>query len=1432
MHIIKNRKLAVRVLSVMLIGSMISDTVPVQAYTSTGITNTVSSSDLSEGVSSTDSLKDAEASFKEMNEKTQEEVNAILEANLKALEETEGVVEVSIRGNDEISSDESSSIGDRIVGVASGSSISLYSDTGNSTFEYKGQTYTVSYDYGVYVPDPSGATELSFGFYKDGVLVITEDNFGYDSSSSAKADCDIGNLSGLNTIITTDNVRSLGNYMLTSPASKISNLRVYANSLETVSTGFLSCNTGYIEIDELCLDNLTSANSGFLSGITANCDIILPSLIQLGGGSFSSSSLKALIMDNVTVGESNVLSGSKFDSISMLNLETSNSGFCSAITCNSGINFPNLVSSGTAFLNMATINGDVYLRSLKSISNAFLYGASAGNLYLDSLSINNGLGSAFCGNPGKNSNFGDIYAPSLNSVGDSFTHMNARDITLGDNVSLDYGLSYCSFNDLTLGVNLTSSNVNKIGLSYVTSTGNIDISLKESDYVYSLFFNYSSIHNIVINCDSDSLSLKQSFIQFEADNITINGDKLQTWNSFDNSSTSTNAIDNFILNVKELRGDDTGYGSSFRCLNISNFDVSSIIRLYGISSSFNDLNCPVLDFSSLEYVDLKYCFCDSRTGINIGKLSMPELSSGTIAYSFTGSTSNNSVIGNVDISVSDSVNLTYSFSTVDINSFNLSVINDITMLGSLRFGSIDSVYIRGLNLDLNYFCSENSSIKDVEISVDKSISLSNSFMDYSLDSLSISASELTTKGLNFSNFNVNDLSITGVSSITDNFLVSSNIGNLSMPDLESIGDQAFTDSEIGVLTLPKLKSAGDLFFCRTKVGNLNMNNIESVGQQSFFYSEFDTLYLPSLKSAGDESFCNTMGNELYTPNLLTLDGHTISSSKFDKVIIPSLSNESVSLSIKGYTDEGTYKQLFLSSDTVNLSSSESDPEIILAKGETDLTSYHGYNLYSMGYGNILNESQLDTIGDNLAVLGNISSGLEIPDNVKLWVRKDSQAEQWCIDNNREYGDLDTVECDTLFDIENPVVSFLTDEINKADGSEFVIDTMGGRLFGASSYKVYLNDKEIATSEISSVSGEKSEGNEGVSVVIPSESLEGIDYGTYTLKVVFDNIVNTTYSQDVKITKRVVSIPATPLVPATPVTPDSSEEDTTPETPNTDEDKIDPEIPVIDEDLDGSDKTDDDTSNTSDNKDITFKGDDIVISPDIDYDEDFDVKLDGDSLVENKDFTVGDKDLTIKKDVFTGSITTIHEVKVEQGDDTNSYSVSVQVPSLSIRKLMGKNDTFKLKLFNTTKSKWVEWSSSDTSMATVSNGVIKTKNKTGIVKINCKVMMTNGYMYSYTVKVDIRSSIKKTSNYRNVSGRSRSFYMMLDKEIHIGTPVKINFDNLFEDAIVTYKTSDKSIAYVDKSGKIVGVKKGKCNIKVTIDQNKTKYVYYINAVVTR
>lgn len=174
-----------------------------------------------------------------------------------------------------------------------------------------------------------------------------------------------------------------------------------------------------------------------------------------------------------------------------------------------------------------------------------------------------------------------------------------------------------------------------------------------------------------------------------------------------------------------------------------------------------------------------------------------------------------------------------------------------------------------------------------------------------------------------------------------------------------------------------------------------------------------------------------------------------------------------------------------------------------------------------------------------------------------------------------------------------------------------------------------------------------------------------------------------------------------------------------------------------------------------------------------------------------------------------------------------------VPMLNLYKTIELGNKYNLILANIKKDMKVTYESTNSKVAQVDkNGIINTK-KVGNATINGTVKSMDGE-YKFSVKVSVvKGEFPKTLNLKpfekvdSINGPALIIYKLVDK----GDSTKINISGISKDATVRYLSKDKSVATVDKSGKIKGIKKGSTTVFATIKDNNKTYSYVMKVRVT-
>lgn len=170
----------------------------------------------------------------------------------------------------------------------------------------------------------------------------------------------------------------------------------------------------------------------------------------------------------------------------------------------------------------------------------------------------------------------------------------------------------------------------------------------------------------------------------------------------------------------------------------------------------------------------------------------------------------------------------------------------------------------------------------------------------------------------------------------------------------------------------------------------------------------------------------------------------------------------------------------------------------------------------------------------------------------------------------------------------------------------------------------------------------------------------------------------------------------------------------------------------------------------------------------------------------------------------------------------------KIPFMTTYKLLLKGSKFPVYLSNQKEVKKITWNTSNSKIVSVSKKGVLTARKKGKATVTCVITNKKGDLYKFQIKVTVKDG-KKKSFYTKVKNKpydSNFPVFIMDKLVYKGKTVHIKVSNLSKDSKISYKSSNPSVATVDKKGNIKGRKKGKATIIVTLKQNKETYIYQL------
>lgn len=181
--------------------------------------------------------------------------------------------------------------------------------------------------------------------------------------------------------------------------------------------------------------------------------------------------------------------------------------------------------------------------------------------------------------------------------------------------------------------------------------------------------------------------------------------------------------------------------------------------------------------------------------------------------------------------------------------------------------------------------------------------------------------------------------------------------------------------------------------------------------------------------------------------------------------------------------------------------------------------------------------------------------------------------------------------------------------------------------------------------------------------------------------------------------------------------------------------------------------------------------------------------------------------------------------IEIESSTSEY----YIPTIYMTKKMGLNQKFQLKLMNT-KGAAVKYSSSNTKLVTVNKkGVITSRKKAGKAKVVI-TLIKGKHIVQYVARVTVDKKVKKNYSLAKFKTKYKSPTIALYKNVGKDKNWKIKFTHI-NNATLKFKSSDESVAVVDKKGKVTGISAGKAVVTVTVNNEGVTDKYYVVIRVT-
>lgn len=175
-------------------------------------------------------------------------------------------------------------------------------------------------------------------------------------------------------------------------------------------------------------------------------------------------------------------------------------------------------------------------------------------------------------------------------------------------------------------------------------------------------------------------------------------------------------------------------------------------------------------------------------------------------------------------------------------------------------------------------------------------------------------------------------------------------------------------------------------------------------------------------------------------------------------------------------------------------------------------------------------------------------------------------------------------------------------------------------------------------------------------------------------------------------------------------------------------------------------------------------------------------------------------------------------------ELDSATMEYYIPTISMSKMMGKNKKFQLKIRNV-KGAAVKVSSSNPSIVKVNKkGLITSKKKTGKAKVVVTIIKGK-HIVQYVAKIKVSKKIKKNYSLSKFKTSYKAPTIALYKKLTKGKKWKVKMTHT-KNAKISFRSSNKSVATVSKSGVVEAKRSGNTRIMITVANGGVVDKYYV------
>lgn len=179
---------------------------------------------------------------------------------------------------------------------------------------------------------------------------------------------------------------------------------------------------------------------------------------------------------------------------------------------------------------------------------------------------------------------------------------------------------------------------------------------------------------------------------------------------------------------------------------------------------------------------------------------------------------------------------------------------------------------------------------------------------------------------------------------------------------------------------------------------------------------------------------------------------------------------------------------------------------------------------------------------------------------------------------------------------------------------------------------------------------------------------------------------------------------------------------------------------------------------------------------------------------------------------------------DKDPDRLSRTIELSIPTIVMKKNMGVNNKFQIKLLNAKKAK-IKVCSSNKKIAVINKKGVVTAKKPG--KARLIINMTKGnFRMQYIVKVTVKKDVPFNYSLIKYKTKHKKVSACLYKLLRKGKSYKITLKHLGKSGKAVFKSSNPNVVSVNNKGKCISKKTGKSVITIKVRKDKRLFTYFM------